>query len=98
MPSNSTRPLSSVFRARRRESPPAFLMMALTSTFATAFAGILRATRTLTVPAGIPRSGSGSPDDLRQVRHLSAATAAAHHGLRAGGRRRQQRRREEQPL
>ena len=61
MPSNSTRPVSSVFRARLRKSPPAFLMMALTSVSATAFAGSLRPTRTLTVPVGIPRSGSGRP-------------------------------------
>ena len=61
IPSKIARPSASVFSVRLRRSPPAFLMMALTSAPATALAGIWRATRTLTVPAGMPLSGSGRP-------------------------------------
>ncbi len=60
-PSNSARPPLSVLAVRLRMSPPALRMSAVTSTSATALTGILRATRTLTVPGGMPASGSGLP-------------------------------------
>ena len=82
MPSNSARPVSSVFRARLRRSPPAFLMMALTSVSATAFAGSLAPDTHADGAGRHPAIGQRPPDDLGQIRH-PAATAAAHHRLGA---------------
>ena len=85
MPSNSARPLVVGLGGALAQSPPAFLMMALTSTFATAFAGILRATRTLDRAGRHPavgqrlarRSATGPACRRRRRRPSSAGRRAA---------------------